>query len=590
MTPSDADSVFLGPGIGVHPQRWGAGDAPVDGPTFESCAEALVWRGTHEAERIAYFFAGPDTRTSAVTYGQLLEQAQQFAATFLESGVAPGDRVIISMDTSFKLVAAFLGCGLAGIAPVMQSLPLGAANVPIWSRKLSAAIETVDARAVLVDSMVALAAREPVSSAEKCALLTPHKLADARPFEPPKLADDDLVYVQFTSGTTAHQKAVAITHGPLMANIRAISGYLSVDPSNFGVFWLPLFHDMGLVSGVQIPLLGGAPSLLMSPLAFIFTPRSWLWGIHYFRGTHSAAPNFAYHICAHRLTEADTEGLDLSSWRKTQNGAEFIHAETIEAWQRRFGPHGFDPKTMSAVYGMAECVLAATFPAADAAPQWDEIDVERLSKEGVAWPAGPETTRSRKVVAVGGPFPEHDVRVVDDGGEPVPERHLGHVQLQGPSVTPGYIGDPEATADLLREGWLHTGDTGYLAGGQLHVYGRSKDIIIKAGRNYQPESIERAAAAVKGVRAGCVAAFGVQNEVEGTEDLVVVFETRLKDPAEIQRMIREVGAAIKREAGLAPNRLVPIAKSTLPKTTSGKLRRAETRRQYLAETLSVLTS
>jgi len=589
---SDADAVYLGPGVGVHPHRVGLprDEAPRIVPPFSTCAEAVLRQGIERADQVAYFFAGADTKTSSVTYGQLLTEAQRFAATLTDSGLKAGDRVIISMDTCFKLVAAFYGCGLAGMVPVMQSLPLGAAQVAIWGRKLSAAISTVDARAVLVDNMVALAAREPVSSARSCALLTPNKLAEARHFDPPKHKADDLAYVQFTSGTTAHQKAVAITHGPLMANMGCIAEHLAIDGTDLGVFWLPLFHDMGLISGVQIPLLHGAPSLLMSPLSFIFTPRSWLWAIHYFRGTHSAAPNFAYHICAQRLTEADVKGLDLSSWRKTQNGAEFIHADSLDGWQARFGPLGFRRGAMSPVYGMAECVLAATFPAPDEEPHWDVIDAERLSKEGVAHPAGPETTRSRRVVAVGKPFDGHELRIVDANGTSLPERHQGHIQLRGPSNTPGYLGDPEATADLLRDGWLHTGDTGYVADGRLYVYGRSKDIIIKAGRNYQPESIEKAATSIAGVRPGCVTAFGVENEAEGTEDLVVVFETRLKDAAEIKRMKRAVSGAIKREVGLAPNKLVLIAKSSTPKTTSGKLRRSETRRQYIAGELQVLES
>lgn len=589
MKVSAADEVCLQPGIGVHPARRGvARDAPRTRADFASCAEALVHRGHAQPDDVAFLFASPDARTKSVTYGELLSLSEQFAATFIDSGCRAGDRVIISMDTSFKMVAAFFGAGLAGLAPVLQALPLGAANVPIWSRKLADAIRTVDARAVLVDSLVALAAREPVASREDCRLLTPHKLADARPFDPPKPKDDGLAYVQFTSGTTSRQKAVQITHGALMANMACITDALELNQNDFAVFWLPLFHDMGLVSGVQIPLLHGIPSLLMSPMAFIFTPRSWLWAIHYFRGTQSAAPNFAYHICANRLTDADIEGLDLSAWRRTQNGAEFIHVDTVEAFQARFGPHGFDPRTMSPVYGMAECVLAATFPAIDEAPVFDAIDLDRFAEEGYAAPAGPETERVGRVVAVGRPFAGHTLRIVDDAGEPLPERRQGQIQLAGPSVTPGYFGDAEATAELLDGDWLRTGDLGYVADGRLYVYGRSKDLIIKAGRNYQPDSIERAAAEVDGVRAGCVAAFGVFNEDGGTEDLVVVFETRRETPEEVSQMVRQVSAAIKREVGLAPNRIVAVRSRSLPKTTSGKLRRSETRDRLLAGDLPVL--
>lgn len=589
MKVSAADEVCLQPGLGVHPGRR---DLPTDAPrarhNFSSYGEALVVRGHEQPDDIAFWFASPDARTRSVTYREMLALAEQFAATFVDVGCKRGDRVIISMDTSHKSVAAFFGCGIAGLVPVMQSLPLGAANVPVWSRKLADAIDTVGARAVLVDSMVALAAREPVTSREGCHLLTPHKLAEARSFDPLRPDPHDLAYIQFTSGTTSRQKAVQITHGGLLTNLRDITDGLELKTTDITVFWLPLFHDMGLVSSVHLPLLHGIPSVLLPPMAFIFTPRAWLWAVHYFRGTQSAAPNFAYHICANRLTDADIAGLDLSSWRRTQNGSEFIHADTVESFQARFGPHGFKPSTMSPVYGMAECVLAATFPDVGAEPVIDEIDIDRLAIDGIAARPGPDTERARRVVAVGRPFVDHELRIIDDEGRVLPERHQGQIQLRGPSVTPGYFGDPEATAELLDGEWLRTGDLGYVADGLLYVYGRSKDIIIKAGRNYQPDSIERAAAEVEGVRAGCVAAFGVFNEDGGTEDLVVVFETRREAAEEVSRMVRQVSAVIKREVGLAPNRIVAVKAQCLPKTTSGKLRRNEVRNLLLAGELPVL--
>ncbi|MCB9541415.1 MAG: fatty acyl-AMP ligase [Myxococcales bacterium] len=589
MKVSAADEVCLQPGLGVHPGRR---DLPKDPPrarhSFSSFGEALATRGREQKDDIAFWFASPDVRTRSVTYGEMLELAEQFAATFVDAGCKRGDRVIISMDTNQRTVAAFYGCGLAGLVPVMLSLPLGAANVPIWSRKLGDAIDTVGARAVLVDSMVALAAREPVTSREGCRLLTPHKLSDARPFDPIKPDANELAYIQFTSGTTSRQKAVQITHGGLLTNVTDITDGLVLNTNDITVFWLPLFHDMGLVSSVHLPMLHGIPSVLLPPMAFVFTPRAWLWAVHYFRGTQSAAPNFAYHICAHRLADADIEGLDLSSWRRTQNGSEFIHADTVEAFQARFGPLGFNPATMSPVYGMAECVLAATFPAPGEGPVIDEIDIDRLAAEGVAAPPGPTTERARRVVAVGRPFEGHTLRIVDEEGKALPERRQGEIQLRGPSVTPGYFGDPEATAELLDGEWLRTGDLGYVADGRLYVYGRSKDLIIKAGRNYQPDGIERAAAEVEGVRAGCVAAFGVFNEDGGTEDLVVVFETRREAVDEVAQMVRQVSAAIKREVGLAPNRIVAVKAQSLPKTTSGKLRRNEVRTRLLADKLAVL--
>ncbi|MCA9538035.1 MAG: fatty acyl-AMP ligase [Myxococcales bacterium] len=589
MKATEADVVRIEPGIGHHPGRPLLPEQQtLASHSFATTAQALLARATMQPDALAHVFVGLDGGTEAVSYLDLLTAAQRFAALFTAHGVGRGDRVIICMDTCAKVVAAFHGAGLIGAVPVMLAMPLGAANVPAWTRKLAQAIAAVGAKAALVDMLVALAAREPVIQAADCALLTCAKLPPPEALTPPSVAPDEIAYIQFTSGTTSTPKPVIITYGSLLANTRGIAETGQWHPDDLVCLWLPLFHDMGLVSGVLLPLLYGVPAVLLSPMSFVFTPSRWLWAIHYFRATLSAAPNFAYHICAHRLTDDDVVGLDLRSWRLAHNGAEFIHADSVDAFMRRFGPVGFRRETMYPVYGMAECVLAATFPRPDEGPVVDLVDGNRLALEGVAVPATAETPRPLRIVSVGRPFPGHELRIIDENGKALPERQQGHVELAGPSVTPGYFGDEASTNELMHDGWLRTGDTGYLADGRLYVYGRSKDIIIKAGRNYLPDSIERAAGQVEGVREGCVAAFGVVNEEGGTEDLVVVFETRRKQPDEISRLIRQVSATIKREVGLAPNQIVAVPAQSLPKTTSGKLRRGDIRGRLLAGQLTVL--
>jgi acyl-CoA synthetase (AMP-forming)/AMP-acid ligase II len=373
-----------------------------------------------------------------------------------------------------------------------------------------------------------------------------------------------------------------VTLGALFANVRAIAARSEMTADDLMVGWLPLYHDMGLVGVTLTPLLSGFPVALMSPMAFLFKPERWLWAMHHFRGTITCAPNFAYHLCAKRIAHEASGGLDLSSMRLAFNGAEFIHADTLDAFAQRFAEHGFRRSAMYPVYGMAEAALGVAFPAPGTEPRLDRIDAELLAIDGRAEPASEVTTTVATVVSVGRALDGYEVRIVGDDGASLGDRRQGEIVLRGPSFTSAYVNAPEDTAASFRDGGFWTGDLGYTDAGELFVCGRTKDLIIKAGRNYHPHAFERAASRVPGVRVGCVAAFGARSAQAGTEDIVVVVETRAAGADEIAALKRAVETEVQRDVGLRPERIIAVPPQSLPKTSSGKVARTTVMR-LLAE-------
>jgi 1-acyl-sn-glycerol-3-phosphate acyltransferase len=283
-----------------------------------------------------------------------------------------------------------------------------------------------------------------------------------------------------------------LSHANLLANVRAIGDAVEVRPDDVTVSWLPLYHDMGLIGAWLGTLYHAVPLVLMSPLAFIGRPARWLEAIHRHQGTITAAPNFAFDLCTRRIRDEELAGLDLSCLRAVYNGAEAVSPTTMERFIERFGSIGFRREAMMPVYGLAESSVALTFPPLGRAPLVDTVDRRLLARSGRAEPMEPGTTGTKSFVACGRPLPLHEVRIVDEQDRELPDRQEGHIQFKGPSATRGYLRNPEATARLLHGDWLDTGDLGYVAGGDLYVTGRAKDIIIKAGRNIYPEELEEA--------------------------------------------------------------------------------------------------
>jgi len=398
---------------------------------------------------------------------------------------------------------------------------------------------------------------------------------------------DRLVILQYTSGSTSEPKGVMIPDRVLAANIDAACEAASLREDEVMVSWLPLYHDMGLVGFLAIPMTTGANLVQAAPQDFMAHPASWMEWVSEWGGTATAGPNFAWVLATRGLRRSTT--LDLSSLTLALSGAEPVDPKAMDAFCSAAAPHGFDPGAVFPAFGMAEVAIAGTFPKRGQGLVWDSIDREVLERDRVAVPLDTSdedefTRRGRRLPLLGSAVPGLEMKVVDpETREELPERSVGELLLRGTSVTPGYYKRDDATAELFHEGWLCTGDLAYVLDGQLVLCGRIKDVIIVGGRNVFPEDIERAVGTIDGVRAGNVIAFGVEG-YKGKESVVVVAESRADNLDDVRSEIHHRTLEV---CGLPPRDVILVEPSTLPKTSSGKLQRAKCREMYLAESLAV---
>jgi len=574
----------LGPGVGVHASRaaYEPGSERVALPQLGSLPEILIHQALERPDQVAYYLLDIEERLSSVSYGELLGEARRVATGLRERGVLRGERVVLCMDTGLDYLASFFGCGLLGAVPVPLYPPGGPGLIGHWRESVERVMRQASSRAIVVDGRLKAPAIALADRFEGGTVIEPSMLKE--PDEgilPPPISSGELAFVQYTSGTTSLPKGVMIPHAALLANVQAISSKTEWTTSDLVICWLPLYHDMGLVGCTLGPFCAGLPVVLLPPMLFLFRPRRWLWAFHHFRGTLGPAPNFAYALCVDKVSDAELEGLDLTSWRVAYNGAEFIHSHTIRRFTERYAGCGFSPATMYPVYGMAETTLAASFPAMGTPPRIETVVRSLLETEGRAVPAELEDPDSLQLVGVGQALLGHELLVVDQQQKPLPDRRQGEILLRGPSLFSGYLNDAEATRSALRDGWFHTGDLGFLDGGDLFVCGRIKDVIIKSGRNIHPYDVELAAESVEGVRAGNVAAFGVFDAASGTEELVVALESHLTNSSNRDLLQKYVEHAIFKRVGVRPRRVLVLPPQTLPKTSSGKISRSKLRQLHL---------
>jgi 1-acyl-sn-glycerol-3-phosphate acyltransferase len=570
--------------------------------------EVLRYRARHDAGRIHLHITEDSEdgdKTSTLTFGELYAAAQRAASELARRGVAPGGRVSLMLPTSRAFFVCYAGILLAGAIPVPIYPPFRADRIEEYADRQAAILNNAGVSMLLTFRRAEVVARllkprvrslDSVVDAERLLDAADKAPAPAPGALPAYLSGSrvrkpgDIALLQYTSGSTGDPKGVTLTHANLLANIRSVGEAMQLTSEDVGVSWLPLYHDMGLIGAWLTLLHFGTPLAVMSPLTFLTRPERWLWAFHKHRGTIAAAPNFAYELCVRKIADRDIEGLDLSSWRAALNGAEPVNPETLGRFEERFSKYGFRREALLPVYGLAEASLAVTFPPLDRGPRVDFVNRGRFTREGRAEPASPDD-RAIAFVSSGMPIPRHEVRIVDGSGAELPDRTEGFLWFRGPSATSGYYNNPAATRALFPEGsgeqaWVDTGDRAYRADGEIFVTGRVKDIIIKGGRNLYPHEVEEIAARAEGIRKGCVVAFGLKDEGSGTEKLVVVAETRESDAARRSAISAAISQEVSAGLGLPPDRVELIPPGSIPKTSSGKLRREETRQLYVAGTLS----
>jgi len=532
-----------------------------------------------------------------VSWRQLHDEALVAAASLQARGVAPGDHVAILAPTSRALVTAIQGCWLAGAASMVLPLPMRMGSLEEFVNQTRGRIRQGDAVLVLIDDALApfydVVPGDPPTA--PLGALMPGR-PGARRADDALLAPPDserLVILQYTSGSTSEPKGVMIPDRVLGANLDAIATAADVAPDrDVTISWLPLYHDMGLVGLLALPMTLGLNHVQAAPQDFMAHPGHWMEWISEFGGTATAGPNFAWVLATRALKRMS--GLDLSSMRVALSGAEPIDPDAVEAFVAEAGRFGFKPGAVFCAFGMAEVAIGGTFPPPGRGMVVDVVDRFVLETKGDVIDAGPaddadgaDDARARHIPRLGFPVPGLEMRICDPAsGTVLAERQVGELELRGTSVTPGYYGRPELSAEVFHDGWLRTGDLAYTIDGELAMCGRIKDVIIVGGRNVYPMDIERAAGEIDGVRAGNVIAFGVEG-YKGKETLVVVAEAKAA-AGQLDVLRHAVHDRCVQVVGLPPRDVMLVAPGTLPKTSSGKLQRAKCREQYLAETLSLM--
>ena len=553
---------------------------PADASTL---LEVLDWhmRMHPEVTQIRYLSDGGEEE---ISYAGLHSGSAAVAQRLQREGLTPRQTVAIMLPTCPAYFYTYFGILLAGGIPVPIYPPARLSQIEDHVRRHAGILANAQARILITVQEAMPVARMLEASVPGLRRVLSIAEPGATPgrFSAIPVSSDDVAFIQYTSGSTGNPKGVVLTHANLLANIRAIGAAIHIKPLDVFVSWLPLYHDMGLISAWLASLYFGNPLVVMSPLAFLARPERWLWAIHRHRGTLTAAPNFAYELCLKRVDETQLEGLDLGSLRLMANGAEPVSPDTLERFLARFGRYGLDRGAMAPVYGLAESTVGLLCPPMGRGPLIDRIRREPFVSLRRAVPAPEDDPKPLRFVACGGPLPGHEVRIVDDAGTEAGERIEGRLEFRGPSATRGYFRNSEETERLFHDGWLDSGDRAYRADGDYYVTGRVKDIIIRGGRNIYPHELEEAVGALADVRKGCVAVFGSPDPQTGTERLVVLAETRLKDPAARATLRQTINRTASDVLGEAPEVIVLAPPHTVLKTSSGKIRRAASRELYEA--------
>jgi len=528
------------------------------------------------AER-GFRFRGLDGAEQLFTWDQVEREARRRGGLLLGAGLRKGERVALVLAEPSEFVLTFLGAVVAGVVPV-----------PVYPRASfkakNAYVETVShiVRASGARVLITLASTRPVvedvlSQTSLDRIITAEEFFRGEPgsVQWPAIEPQDLCFLQFTSGSTSMPKGVVVTHANLVANAAAFLGPKGLDrrEDDIAITWLPLFHDMGLIGFVLGTILHDIPTVLLPTEAFARRPTMWMEAMSTHGGTITFAPNFAYSLAVKRSRDKDLEGLDLRKLRVAGCGAEPINPQVMRAFADRFAQVGFDPRALMPCYGMAEATLAISFNPHGTGMATDVVSAAALRANRATPAAAGE--ESLELVACGPAFPGHRMKVVDEHGAELPERAVGEIVTSGASITSGYYDNREATAESFRDGWLHTGDLGYLAQGQIYVCGRIKDLIIIRGANFHPQDIEWAVSDVPGVRRDNVVAFSVMKD--GEEQLVVAAEGNSGDAAELRKAI---ATKVAETHALKVGHVAVVRVGSLPKTSSGKAQRRRTKRLF----------
>ena len=507
------------------------------------------------------------------TWREVHERARRIAGGLATSGIGPGDAVAVLAGAPVEIAPTAQGIWMRGASLTMLHQPTPRTDLQRWAEETTAVINMIDAKAVIISDPFMPAA--PLLSELGMRVLTIEDLFDGAPIDPVETDDDDLALLQLTSGSTGSPKAVQITHRNFVSNAEAMFTGAQVDvDTDVIVCWLPLFHDMGMTGFLTVPMYFGVELVKVTPMEFLRDTLLWAKLIDKYKGTMTAAPNFAYTLFAKRLRRQATPGqFDLSTLRWALSGAEQVEPADIADLLDAGKPFGLRPEAIMPAYGMAETTVAVSFTECGTGLAVDEVDADLLAVLHRAVPA--TRGKTRRLAMLGHLLNGMEARIVDEDGSLLSARGVGVIQVRGEPVTNGYMTVAGFVAAQDDQGWYDTGDLGYLTEtGKVVVCGRVKDVIIMAGRNIYPTDIERAAARVSGVRPGCAVAVRIDAGHSRETFAVAVESTAWQDLSEVRRIEHQVAHEVVVEVDMRPRNVVVLQPGTIPKTPSGKLRRA----------------
>jgi acyl-CoA synthetase (AMP-forming)/AMP-acid ligase II len=545
----------------------------------------------------AIHLLGNQQPDESITYSDLIHGSSGYATALKDAGIKPGEVVILILQHSSALLYAFFGSILHGAIPAIMpflteklspeqyrnsisalfeiSTPAAVVTYPEFVEEVQQAIKpTSTVRKVLVSNQISLVSELTHSS------FTSGLQRSA----------NDIVLLQHSSGTTGLQKGVALSHQAVINQLQSYSRALSLNHSDVVVSWLPLYHDMGLIAGFILPILTNIPLVLLSPFDWVRAPHKLLQAVSKYSGTLSWLPNFAYNFCAQKIRDRELEGINLSSWRAISNCSEPMFWKSHQMFLERFQPLGLRKSALTTCYAMAENVFAVSQGGIDRPVTVDRVNHRSFLIDRIAIPVT-DGDDSINMLSAGNPIDNTSVRILDQHYKEISERHIGEIAIISDCMLTGYYNRPDLSAKAFYNSWYLTGDLGYIANGEVFVTGRKKDLIIVGGKNVYPQDLEALASDVPGVHPGRVVAFGVPNEVSGTEDVVIIAEIDKKgtDLAEIEsspefaQITDEIRMRVTRGSDIALRYVQLVNRGWLMKTSSGKVARGANRERYLTE-------
>jgi fatty-acyl-CoA synthase len=562
--------------------RWTAGMNQIHGE-FETLTEGLDYAAFGDTG--FNFYAPRGALAHVLPYRELREKARETGSKLISAGLKYGERVAIVAETGPDFVITFFACQYAGLVPCPVPYAMNIGGKDAYVTRIAGMLCAADAAAIVTPESLKENVGEAASRTDVRLVLTHDTLqklpadGELKPF-----GKDDVAYIQYSSGSTSAPKGVLITQKAIVANTRAmLRDGLQITPDDRAFSWLPLYHDMGLVGFCLGPMMGQVTVDYLATPAFARRPALWLTLMSDNRSTVCYAPSFGFDLASRRVN-GSADKLDLSSWRVAGIGGDMVRADVLNEFTDRLGVAGFDAKAFLPSYGMAEFTLAVTFAPLDSEIRIDVVDRAKMKETGRAEPANEidrmnKPERVRSFVACGTVVPEHELVVRDGKGNILGDREIGHVMVKGPSLMSGYYNNLDATAEIMGEdGFMDTGDMGYLLDGQIVLTGRAKDLILHNGRNIWPQDIEWAAEQLDDLRSGDVAAFGIEDE-DGEEHVTVLVHCRFADEARREALRSNVNKIVHQSAGVECN-IVLIPPRSLPFTSSGKLSRAGAKSKF----------